>query len=184
MQAELKELQKQLELTFIYITHDQEEALNMSDRIAVMKDGRIQQLGTPAEVYDRPRTSYVAQFVGEANILTGRVRSAEGEIMTLDCGGGCARALTLGKQWAAGDPVTLALRSEAVEFTADRSACGIPAVIRRKQFAGGMLRIELTLSDGTRLTASRHGIDLPLTLGQQVTVRWAAESAVPVEGEP
>ena len=73
MQLELKALQKQLGITFIYITHDQEEALNMSDRIAVMKDGRFEQLGTPAEVYDSPRTSYVARFVGTANVLTGTV---------------------------------------------------------------------------------------------------------------
>ena len=77
MQLELKALQKQLGITFIYITHDQEEALNMSDRIAVMKDGRFEQLGTPAEVYDSPRTSYVARFVGTANVLTGTVEAVE-----------------------------------------------------------------------------------------------------------
>ncbi len=70
MQIELKHLQKKLGITFIYITHDQEEAINMSDRIAVMKDGRIEQIGTPDEIYNHPKTSYVATFVGNANILT------------------------------------------------------------------------------------------------------------------
>ena len=183
MQTELKALQKRLGMTFIYITHDQEEALNMSDRIAVMRDGKFQQLGTPSEVYDRPRTSYVAEFVGEANILKGRVRSAEGSSLILDCAGGCARCLSLDHAWKPGDPVTLALRSESVEFTEDTAACGILAAVREKNFAGGMLRIRLELEDGTLVTASRHGINLPLEIGQNIRIHWAAENAVPVDME-
>ena len=79
MQIELKHLQKKLGITFIYITHDQEEAINMSDRIAVMKDGRIEQIGTPDEIYNHPKTSYVATFVGNANILHGAAESIQGE---------------------------------------------------------------------------------------------------------
>ena len=78
MQIELKHLQKKLGITFIYITHDQEEAINMSDRIAVMKDGRIEQIGTPNEIYNHPKTSYVATFVGNANILHGVVERVQG----------------------------------------------------------------------------------------------------------
>ena len=78
MQIELKHLQKKLGITFIYITHDQEEAINMSDRIAVMKDGRIEQIGTPYEIYNHPKTSYVATFVGNANILHGVVERVQG----------------------------------------------------------------------------------------------------------
>ena len=96
MQLELKALQKQLGITFIYITHDQEEALNMSDRIAVMKDGRFEQLGTPAGVYDSPRTSYVARFVGTANVLTGTVEAVEDDVLKVACAGGCAGALRRG----------------------------------------------------------------------------------------
>ena len=79
MQIELKHLQKKLGITFIYITHDQEEAINMSDRIAVMRDGRIEQIGTPDEIYNHPKTSYVATFVGNANILHGAAESIQGE---------------------------------------------------------------------------------------------------------
>ena len=78
MQIELKHLQKKLGITFIYITHDQEEAINMSDRIAVMKDGRIEQIGTPDEIYNHPKTSYVATFVGNAHILHGVVERVQG----------------------------------------------------------------------------------------------------------
>ena len=76
MQLELKKLQKKLGITFVYITHDQEEAINMSDRIAVMNQGRFEQIGSPDEIYNHPKTSYVATFVGNANILKGTARSS------------------------------------------------------------------------------------------------------------
>ena len=88
MQTELKMLQKNLGITFIYITHDQEEALNMSDRIAVMRNGLFEQLGTPNEIYDRPKTAYVARFVGSANILTlgGKCLAVRSEALELNRG--------------------------------------------------------------------------------------------------
>ncbi len=184
MQLELKALQKQLGITFIDITHDQEEALNMSDRIAATKDGRFEQLGTPAEVYESPRTSYVARFVGTANVLTGTVEAVEDDVLKVACAGGCAGALRRGYSFAPGAPITLAVRSEhALEFTKDPAACGIAAVIRGKTFAGGMLRIALELSDGTDAIASRHGIDMDVQTGDAVRVTWAPASAVPVDVE-
>ena len=84
MQIELKRLQKQLGITFIYITHDQEEAVNMSDRIAVMRSGRFEQIGTPEEIYDAPMTRYVAQFIGRSTILTGTVKSVSGDTAVVE----------------------------------------------------------------------------------------------------
>ena len=125
MQIELKHLQKKLGITFIYITHDQEEAINMSDRIAVMKDGRIEQIGTPDEIYNHPKTSYVATFVGNVNILHGVAENIQGENAIVKIGNdrvivkletsqqdtGDTRA----KQYlAAGEKVTLAVRSENI----------------------------------------------------------------------
>lgn len=125
MQIELKHLQKKLGITFIYITHDQEEAINMSDRIAVMRDGRIEQIGTPDEIYNHPKTSYVATFVGNANILHGVAESIQGKNAIVKIGNdrvivkletsqqdtGDTRA----KQYlAAGEKVTLAVRSENI----------------------------------------------------------------------
>ena len=181
MQLELKALQKQLGITFIYITHDQEEALNMSDRIAVMRDGKFEQIGTPAEVDDSPRTSYVARFVGTANVLTGTVRGVENGVLSAECAGGCAGALCRDYSFTPGQAITRAVRSEQVEFTQDKNACGLPAVIREKTFAGGMLRIALTLRDGAELIASRHGIDLDVHTGEEVRVTWKPENAVPVD---
>lgn len=125
MQIELKHLQKKLGITFIYITHDQEEAINMSDRIAVMKDGRIDQIGTPDEIYNHPKTSYVATFVGNANILHGVAESIQGENAIVKIGNDRVIVKletsqqdtedTGGKQHlAAGEKVTLAVRSENI----------------------------------------------------------------------
>ena len=180
MQIELKRLQKKLGITFIYITHDQEEALNMSDRIAVMRGGRFEQIGTPAEVYDRPKTAYVARFVGTANIVRGTVEAAENGVLTVRAEGGSVLSLCCNCGKGPGDAVTMAVRSEHVEFC---EAGGVPATVREKSFAGGMLRIALTLADGSELVASRHGIDIALEPGDAVRVTWRAENAVPVEEE-
>ena len=122
MQIELKHLQKKLGITFIYITHDQEEAINMSDRIAVMKNGRIEQIGTPDEIYNHPKTSYVATFVGNANILHGVAESIQGENAIVKIGNDrvivkleTSQQDTGGKQYlSAGEKVTLAVRSENI----------------------------------------------------------------------
>ena len=122
MQIELKHLQKKLGITFIYITHDQEEAINMSDRIAVMRDGRIEQIGTPDEIYNHPKTSYVATFVGNANILHGVAESIQGENAIVKIGNDkvivkleTSQQNTGAKQHlTAGENVTLAVRSENV----------------------------------------------------------------------
>ena len=122
MQIELKHLQKKLGITFIYITHDQEEAINMSDRIAVMKDGRIEQIGTPDEIYNHPKTSYVATFVGNANILHGVAESIQGENAIVKIGNDrvivkleTSQQDTGAKQYlSAGEKVTLAVRSENI----------------------------------------------------------------------
>ena len=125
MQIELKHLQKKLGITFIYITHDQEEAINMSDRIAVMRDGRIEQIGTPDEIYNHPKTSYVATFVGNANILHGVAESIQGENAIVKIGNDRVIVKletsqqdtedTRAKQYlVAGEKVTLAVRSENI----------------------------------------------------------------------
>ena len=125
MQIELKHLQKKLGITFIYITHDQEEAINMSDRIAVMKDGRIEQIGTPDEIYNHPKTSYVATFVGNANILHGAAESIQGQnaivkigndkvIVKLEASQQDTKDTGAKQHLTAGENVTLAVRSENI----------------------------------------------------------------------
>lgn len=137
MQHELKRLQKKLGITFIYITHDQEEAINMSDTIAVMNHGRFEQIGTPDEIYNHPKTSYVATFVGNANILTGIVESiAEEEIdgtsaqITVRTDAGKVEvsmdtAATSGRGYfpQKGEKVTIAVRSENIRFEENKKKC-------------------------------------------------------------
>ncbi|MBQ8074685.1 MAG: ABC transporter ATP-binding protein [Oscillospiraceae bacterium] len=181
MQIELKRLQKSLGITFIYITHDQEEALNMSDRIAVMKNGIFQQIGTPTEIYDRPKNAYVAHFVGSANILSGTAAVENGSLF-LCYGGG---RVSLGVQHPAtenGAPLTVAVRSESIDLLPPEAA-GVPAVVKEKSFSAGMLRIALQVEDGAEIVASRHGIDYSVSPGDSLSISFSPEHAVIVEAE-
>lgn len=123
MQLELKRLQKQLGITFIYITHDQEEAINMSDRIGVMHEGVLEQMGTPNEVYYRPRTSYVADFVGNANILhkNGETLAVRSENIRMDGESVCTQeAVVVEKSFAGGQLRILFRLSDGQLLTASR----------------------------------------------------------------
>ena len=210
MQIELKHLQKKLGITFIYITHDQEEAINMSDRIAVMKDGRIEQIGTPDEIYNHPKTSYVATFVGNANILKGKVAEINGSYAQVQIGNDTVSVYTE-ETVKVGEQLTLAVRSEnillqetavigdtgtdyrdAVDISvADgsldahnkNSVSGLQATVTEKNFAGGQLRVTLKLSDGTQLIASRYGIDASVAEGQTVRCSFLPTDAVLVDRE-
>ncbi|MDR0600814.1 MAG: ABC transporter ATP-binding protein [Treponema sp.] len=211
MQSELKGLQQRLGITFIYITHDQEEALTMSDRIAVMRDGRFEQTGSAAFVYEHPETSYVARFVGGANVLTGTVLEAAsgGEsspergrspgIIHFEHPGGRGGASYNPRP---GVPlrgsVTVVIRGEYLELSpaagngpADRGRPedgggkehdGLTGVILGRSFAGGQLRITVRLDgSGEEISASRPGFDFPLKDGERVRVGWKAEHAVVVD---
>ena len=149
MQIELKRLQKQLGITFIYITHDQEEALNMSDRIAVMRDGAFEQIGTPADIYDAPQTGFVAKFVGDANIITGKAERADGiaeladgtdGVWHLRHAHGVVPAMARGAAVTAGEAITLAIHSEQIlmePIGEERPALGLVGTVVEKTFATG-----------------------------------------------
>ncbi len=173
MQLELKRLQKKLGITFIYITHDQEEALNMSDRIAVMKDGRFVQIGTAHEIYDHPRTAYVARFVGNANIIhmDGQALAVRSENIQL-----------MSQKVAAGEAAKESGR-EALPDDRKMLSGGLSAVVKEKSFVGGMLRIAVELEDGTEVIASRHGIDADWEPGQTCYVYWEPQAGVLVTEE-
>jgi spermidine/putrescine transport system ATP-binding protein len=207
MQQELKRLQKQLGISFIYITHDQEEALTMSDRIAVMRDGRFEQTGSVPEVYDRPRTSFVARFVGNANVLEGALsaRTDQGGGRALlvfeHPAGRAALACEAGsREPRPGERIRLAIRGEYVEFRPQKTGAGGPsargaeappglaAVVTGKSFTGGQLRISARLKNTGEdpegeISASRSGIDSPLAIGDEVWVNWQPDRAVLVDRE-
>ena len=182
MQHELKRLQKKLGITFVYITHDQEEAINMSDRIAVMNEGRFEQIGTPDEIYNHPKTSYVATFVGNANILKGKVESQTEDQALLSLGGGKVLVHTAGEKLSKGEEVTLAVRSENILLD-EECGCGMEAEVEEKTFAGGQLRMVLSLPGGEKVVASRYGIDANVKVGQKVCWRFESADAVLVDRE-
>ena len=156
MQIELKRIQEQLGITFIYITHDQEEALTMSDRIAVMRNGLFEQIGSAQDVYNRPATSYVARFVGNANVLKGEF--------------GCLAIRAEHVEFETADTPSALPQSRLY-----------PARIIARSFTGGQVRFTLVLENGTEITACRQGLDSSLQNGTNVRVSWAPENAVPVE---
>ncbi|MBE6625954.1 MAG: ABC transporter ATP-binding protein [Ruminococcaceae bacterium] len=168
MQTELKNLQKQLGITFIYITHDQEEALNMSDRVAVMKDGKFLQIGTPSDIYDRPNYAYIARFVGEANILPSVY---EGE-----CDGGAVVRfgenelkvrLGIGSH-SVGDHVHVVLRGEKIKIRhTGEGSTALVGKVTDLNFAGGVMRVSVEVG-GTRITAMRYGLDSEIAVGDTV----------------
>lgn len=194
MQVELKRLQKKLGITFIYITHDQEEAINMSDRIAVMNHGTFEQIGTPDEIYNHPRTSYVATFVGNANILKGKVAEINGSYAQVEIGNDTVSVYTE-ETVKVGEQLTLAVRSENIlldeaemenvveQNEAEGTGRHLHATVKEKNFAAGQLRVLLALSDGTELTASRFGMNANIQPGQQIKWYFDPRNAVVVNRE-
>mgnify|MGYP000914373556 FL=1 len=194
MQLELKRLQKKLGITFIYITHDQEEAINMSDRIAVMNKGTFEQIGTPDEIYNHPKTSYVATFVGNANILKGKVVEINGSYAQVQIGNDTVSVYTE-EIVKVGEQLTLAVRSENIlldeaemenvveQNEAEGTGRLLHATVKEKNFAAGQLRVLLALSDGTEITASRFGMNANIQPGQQIKWYFDPRNAIVVDRE-
>ena len=177
MQLELKRLQKKLGITFIYITHDQEEAINMSDRIVVMNQGQFEQIGTPDEIYNHPKTSYVAAFVGNANILKGIVAEKNGNHIKVKLGDEVA-SIDTEEKVNVGENVTVALRGEHILLEENGD---LHATVKEKNFAAGQLRVLLTLPNGDEVTASRFGMNADIQPGQQICWRFEPKDAVLVD---
>ena len=175
MQGELKRLQHETGITFLFVTHDQEEALTMSDRIAVMSEGRILQLGTPREIYDRPRTRFVAEFVGETNLLTAEVLGREPGGVRLRLG---ALDLRASGEGAVGTRVTVAIRPEHLRLGAPGE--GLAAQVTEVTYFGTDTVYDLALPDGTALRArvqNRESGAQPLAPGASVGLGIAPGSA-------
>ena len=137
MQIELKRLHDQIGLTFVMVTHDQTEALVMSDRIVVMESGRIVQIGAPAELYEQPKTPYVANFIGTSNMIVGNVAEVTGDTALVRFDGTDIRAMVRGSAPVVGDTVTLSIRPEKVKFHEAGEEAG------RKSAASNILRGKL-----------------------------------------
>jgi spermidine/putrescine transport system ATP-binding protein len=188
MRAELRAIQRRTGVTFVYITHDQGEALTMADRVAVMTRGVLQQVGRPAEVYDDPATLFTASFVGENNAFSGRVRSQADGLVELETGLGrlAGRARRPLRQ---GDPAILFVRPERVTLedgAAEDGANRIGATVDHVDFEGSFANLFLLAPDGTRLIVQlKNDGHLPsLPQGTGLVLGFRPEQAVvlPAEG--
>lgn len=171
LQIEIKRLHRELGITFVFVTHDQEEALAMSDRIALLRDGRIVQVGTPDELYERPTELYTAQFLGESNIFYGTVQT--GVFHDRDCGH------TLPLPGAVDGPVALVIRPEKIRVSqsADELPVGyqpLSGTVQESSYLGSERRLDIALGDGRRVVARvrNDGPDSRVTPGTPVVVSW------------
>ena len=184
MQLELKRLQKKLGITFVYITHDQEEAINMSDRIAVMRGGRFEQLGTPEEIYDEPKTHYVAQFIGRSTILDGTVESVGRNMAVIRgaCGSfrvDASRALLIAEESCEVCVRTERMRASSVPI----EGFDLPATVREARYAGGSVLTYVTLKNGAEAVATSEGrLSDALKPGSTAYLYWNPAQAAVIGG--
>ena len=177
MQLELKRLQKKLNITFIYVTHDQEEALTMSDRIAIMHDGILDQLGTPTEIYESPATKFVATFIGETNIFDGTVSFVQGDNVQVMIENGFVSGI--GEGFRFGEYMTVSVRPEKMKFSdSPVDGFGITAFVKDYVYVGSVIKCIVELPNGNELKIERlAGQDLP-AIGSRIYPYWNKEDAV------
>ena len=161
MQLELKRLQRKLNITFIYVTHDQEEALTMSDRIAVMHDGILDQLGTPEEIYEQPRTKFVATFIGETNIFEGNIKELAMGRVAVRIENGVIRGCGYG--FSRNEYITVSVRPEKMKFSAAPvKGFQLEAQVKDYVYAGSVVKCIAVLQNGMEIKMDRlAGEELP-----------------------
>jgi ABC-type Fe3+/spermidine/putrescine transport system ATPase subunit len=177
MKIELKRLQREVGITTIYVTHDQEEALTMSDRIAVMHRGRVEQVATPRGLYETPATAFVAGFIGNINLLSGRAAGAN----TVECG---SARLAVSGAAPAGAAVAVALRPERVRLDPTGAVDTVLAMtVAHVVYQGETVRYILQSDAGFELQALELG-EVRFTAGARVRAGWAAADARILQEEP
>ncbi|WP_173010083.1 ABC transporter ATP-binding protein [Mycolicibacterium sp. P9-64] len=183
MQFELKRIQREVGITFVYVTHDQEEALTMSDRIAVMNAGNVEQIGSPTEIYDAPSTVFVANFIGQANLWAGTQNRLDGDLAEVSVLGTTLRARPGTTRIEPGGHATLMVRPERVRVSVDAptgDVVSVRATVTDLTFQGPVVRLSLAAPDGSPVVA-HVGPEQQLPLlrpGDEVYVCWAAEASL------
>ena len=182
MQIELKRLQRKLRITFVYVTHDQEEAMTMSDRIAVMRDGVILQLGHPMDIYDHPTSRFVADFIGESNVFEGVVKAVNGELLTVETASGMAE--TQGSGFSVGEELYVSIRPEYLSISREPvTGFDLPARVKDFIYMGTVVKTSLDLADGKEIKYSRFEADATLREGETVYVHWDTHKSVAIKKE-
>jgi len=179
MQVEIKEIQQRLGMTVVYVTHDQEEAMSMSDRIAIMNHGRVVQIGSPTEIYERPASAFVGRFLGEANLIEGAIIAEDGDLTRLRLASG-EELRAPRRDGISPGPGMLFIRPERVEIlpatagTTELSANMLAGTVRRCSFLGNILRYGVALNDQVSVTVDLQNTTgvVPLPVGARVMLRW------------
>ena len=184
MQIELKRIQQTTGITFIYVTHDQEEAINMSDRIAVMRGGRFEQLGTPEEIYDEPKTHYVAQFIGRSTILSGKVEAVGKDTAVIRGACGSFTADASRARLSAGEDCEICVRTERMRVSpVPVEGFQLPVTVREARYAGGSVLTYAILPDGEEAVATSEGrLSDALTPGSTAYLYWNPAQAAVIGG--
>ena len=177
MQGKLKDFQREVGITFIYVTHDQGEALSMSDRLAVMSSGRIEQIGTPKDVYFRPKTPFVAGFIGRANLESGTVEIMQGNIV----GRWGQFVFPVAKETPLG-PCVFSLRHESVCLNGGAGDISAVGVVKDVVFLGDSLEVFVSVNGLTLIAKTQTQTGFDLNIGQDVTVSFKSADVVRVDG--
>jgi putative spermidine/putrescine transport system ATP-binding protein len=180
LQVELKRIQNEVGITFVYVTHDQDEALTMSDRIAVMDDGRVLQVGSPRDVYEEPETRFVAGFVGVSNLLELPVARSEGDVLTLRLGPDDAISASHTGGTPEGATAIVTIRPERIAFDTGGGDCHARGRVRESLYAGPTSRFVVELDGGGELMVVQQNAttsyeDVEALRGQPVVLTWKRE---------
>jgi spermidine/putrescine transport system ATP-binding protein len=183
MQGELKRLQQTLNIAFIYVTHNQNEAFAMADRIVVMNQGCIEQVGTPAELYTRPQTHFVAEFVGNNNLFDGTVRSLDdAHTLTVDCPQGLIRARHTEVNHQVGESVTVVVPADKLRMEPTASTDNhLTATLRGREFMGSQVSYLLETESGYEVTIicqESFSESLRIDINTQLSLHWSSHDTV------
>ncbi|EPR15649.1 spermidine/putrescine ABC transporter ATPase [Agrobacterium sp. TS43] len=170
----IKDLQKKLGITTVYVTHDQDEALTMSDRIGVMQKAKVEQVGTPQEIYERPKTLFVTTFIGQSNVIDATVRGRQGESLVVSFGDTVALTRVPAEDFADGKAVKLVVRPENIII--GEAGTGVPATVVSETYQGALVRYHLSVG-GQDIVAERQNQShlARLSPGQAIGVTWDPE---------
>lgn len=180
MQIELKRLQKLLNITFVYVTHDQEEAMTMSDRIAVMNDGVIEHLATPSEIYNKPKTKFVANFIGESDIFSGKILSIEGEKAVVETELG--KCIMSAEGFQVGEDVHLCIRPEVMQYSKEPvEGFSIKGQVKNMIFVGAQYRTLVAMENGYDVKINRVKADPSYAEGDTLYLYWDIEDVTGIK---
>jgi putative spermidine/putrescine transport system ATP-binding protein len=181
MRAELKKLQKTLGITFVHVTHSQEEAMALADIIVVMNDGRIEQAASPRVVFERPATAFVARFMGDHNVLSGRVVDSVDGLITLEVPGG-QRFIVRGSGREIGEAADIGIRTDRVRLEqSSQKALGFDGLVSNVEYRGSSVKLTINGAGSDDFTVIARDADYftkPASVGDAISLSWSLDDVI------